>query len=199
MRKLSPEIYESIKEMTIQDNGLTNSTKLSSKIHSHFNTTLSSSLIRRYRRNEGFVWRRLRKSPYLTDHQKTMRLEWCRRHRNVDFSKHLFVDETTVRVFQVPRYHWRYPSSYPQSYPSTEKYRRKVNVWGGISHKGPTKFAMFQQNMDKYLYFKIIEDYCFPFLTRNFNHPSEMILHQDNDPKHTSNYVKSLLRLNKIN
>ena len=77
------------------------SEKISSEIYKRFNRKLSSGLIRRYRRKfgrsfnltlitlnkldlliiitflilAGYVYRRLRKSPYLTDYNKLLRLE----------------------------------------------------------------------------------------------------------------------------
>ena len=101
------------------------SEKISSEIYKRFNRKLSSGLIRRYRRKfgrsfnltlitlnkldlliiitflilAGYVYRRLRKSPYLTDYNKLLRLEWCLKHRNTDFSKFIFVDETTIRLW----------------------------------------------------------------------------------------------------
>ena len=45
-----------------------------------------------------------------------------------------------VRVFQVPTHHSRRPCSRPVVFSETDKFRAKVNVWGGISYRGATKF-----------------------------------------------------------
>lgn len=82
----------------------------------------------------------MRKGPYLTEEHKMERLNWCLQHQNVDFSRHIFVDETMVRVFQVPTHHSRRPCSRPVAFSETDKFRAKVNVWGGISYRGATKF-----------------------------------------------------------
>jgi len=91
------------------------------------------------------------------------------------------VDETTVRLFETPRYHWRYPTSRPTPIYETSKYRQKVNIWGGISYKGPTMFAIFQENMNSALYAQILEEFCIQFIIRNNKHASDMVSHQDND------------------
>jgi hypothetical protein len=51
--------------------------------------------------------------------------------------------------------------------------------------------------MDAMLYREIISDYLIPFIikTKNF----DFILHQDNDPKHTSKLCENFLKMNKIN
>ena len=90
----------------------------------------------------GFRYRRLKKSPYLEDHHKLQRYIWCLTNQETDFSKYIFLDETTVRLWDVPLYHWRQRSRYPNSIPSTDKFRRKLNVWAGISFQGSTPFAV---------------------------------------------------------
>lgn len=63
-------------------------------------------------------------------------------YKNQVFSRYIFVDETTVRLDESPLYHHRKPSKHPRSLPKTTKFRRKINIWGGISFKGPTLFAV---------------------------------------------------------
>ena len=52
------------------------------------------------------------------------------------------MDETTVRVLEVPLYHVRKRGSQPTAIQSTSKYRLKINIWGGISCSGATPFAV---------------------------------------------------------
>ena len=107
-----------------------------------FGIILSTRMINKYRRILGFRWRRLKHAPYLSQKNKNARFLWCQIHKNVDFSHHVFLDETTVRVFEVPLYHWRLRTTYPKAYNGTKKFRQKLNIWGGISFKGPTNFAV---------------------------------------------------------
>ena len=55
------------------------------------------------------------------------------------------MDETSVRLWDLPLYHWRLRATYPTAIPMTEKYRKKLNVWGGMSciaRFGLTRFAV---------------------------------------------------------
>ncbi len=78
----------------------------------------------------------------MSDYQKLRRYLWCRKNENNDFKNHVFVDETHVRLFEVPLYHVRQKGERPDGIPSTSKMRLKINIWGGISFKGPTPFAV---------------------------------------------------------
>jgi hypothetical protein len=59
-----------------------------------------------------------------------------------DFKDYLFVDETTVRSLEIPLYYVRPRAQRPEAIPASGKIRFKVNVWGGISFKGPTPFIV---------------------------------------------------------
>lgn len=76
----------------------------------------------------GFKWRRKRNAPYLNDWHKLNRLIWCQNYRNNSFENHIFVDETTIRLFETPLYNWRYPSTYPHAFNNTSKFRQKLNI-----------------------------------------------------------------------
>ena len=71
-----------------------------------------------------------------------MRYKWCKNNANNSFTDYLFSDESTVRVLEVPLYHLRKKSSRPETIPHTAKARLKVNIWGAISYKGATPFAV---------------------------------------------------------
>ncbi|RNA24864.1 hypothetical protein BpHYR1_040666 [Brachionus plicatilis] len=88
----------------------------------------------------GLRYRRLRKSPILTDYQKLF--------QNFEFTNYIFVDETTIRLSERPIYHLKYPAKYPANIPSTSKYEGKLNIWAGISFKGATNFAASNYDLD---------------------------------------------------
>ena len=127
-----------------------------------------------------------------------LRLLWCLKYRDADFSKYVLTDETMIRLWDLPLYHCRLPSSYPEAIPCSSKYRKKVNICGGISYQGPTPFKVkyvlyinnlkifqtnfiqvFEQNMDKFLYRDILVFDFFLFMAAKFDF--DCILHQDND------------------
>ncbi|RNA42071.1 hypothetical protein BpHYR1_016415 [Brachionus plicatilis] len=129
------------KERTIKKKGLEASYKTAHKIEEKFGKKYSSSVIRKYRFKLGFRLRRIRKCPKQNDLQKLQRLIWCQRNRDCDFKDYIFVDETTIVVYDQPIYHLRLPSSRPEAIPSSYKFECKIHVWGGISYNGATEFA----------------------------------------------------------
>lgn len=92
--------------------------------------------------NLDFVYRRTRGSPKLSVADKALRYQWCKNNEKNNFRNYLFADESTVRVLEVPLYHLRKKNSRPQPIPHTAKARLKMNIWGGISYKGATPFAV---------------------------------------------------------
>jgi hypothetical protein len=92
------------------------------------------------------VYRRTRGSPKLSEADKAVRYQWCKNNVMNNFENYVFVDETTVRVLEVPIYHLRKANSRPETISHTVKQRLKVNIWGGISSKGATPFAVSFQN-----------------------------------------------------
>ena len=146
----------------------------------------------------GFKWRRLRIGPFLTEDHALNRYVWCCNNINTDFSRYIFVDETKICLNESYLYHWRYPKSRPKALNKTNKFRKKINIWGGISFKGPTEFPCFTNNMDALHYRQIICDFLFPFIAANYS-IYEVVLHQDNDPKHSSLLCKGTLEINGVN
>ena len=63
-------------------------------------------------------------------------------HKNAKFEEYVFLDETMITLWDLPLYHWRLPGNYPEAIPCTVKDRKKVNVFGAISFKGPSKFVI---------------------------------------------------------
>lgn len=82
----------------------------------------------------------------MTDLHKIQRLIWSLIYKDADFENYNFVDETTVRVFEKPFYHIRFPTSYPTAIPCSSKFESKLNIWAGISYKGATNFAVMIMN-----------------------------------------------------
>jgi hypothetical protein len=84
----------------------------------------------------------LRKSPYLTEEQKADRYNWCVGNKNNDFADFVFTDESSVWVNQLPLYHMRMAGTHSQCLESRSNSRIKLNVFGGISVRGPTNFQV---------------------------------------------------------
>ena len=72
-------------------------------------------------------------APKLTEHHRMQRLVWCLNNQKTDFSNYIFIDEAKIRLLEVPLYHWRKKSSNPVLIHADNRYKAKINIWGGIS------------------------------------------------------------------
>ncbi len=81
----------------------------------------------------------------MTEYNKLIRLH-CIKYKDADFNKYVLVDETAVRLWDLPFYHWQLAKKYPEALLGMGKHRKKVNVWGRISFKGRTPFAVKKLN-----------------------------------------------------
>ncbi len=135
----------------MKNNGLNSSSDLKEEIERVFGVKISSSYIRKIRSIQGFVYRRLKKGPFLSDWDKLRRLIWCLNNKFTDFSRYIFVDETTSKLLDTPYYHHRLKSSAPKPILCSSKIRKKINIWGGISYYGPTEFAVIGINNDIFI------------------------------------------------
>ena len=91
---------------------------------------------------KGYRWRRRRKCPKLTQAQITERYQWCLRNIDNDFLDYVFVDETKIMINECNLYHSRTKSSNPDCIILNNYFKAKLNVWGGISKRGPTEFTV---------------------------------------------------------
>jgi hypothetical protein len=119
------------------------------------------------------------------------RLSWCLENENNDFANYLFVDETTIRIEELPLYQIRERGIPEAQTRAIDKERLKINIWGGISNCGVTQFVGFEQNMNGPIYCDILEKFVLPF-TYSAN-DGYIIIHQDNASTHTGEPAKSFL------
>ena len=57
-----------------------------------------------------------------------------------NFNNFVFVNESTIRLNECPRYHLRLPSKIPIGIVGGDKYFYKLNIFGAISCRGPSQF-----------------------------------------------------------
>ena len=195
-QKMTDTISNFIYEATIRSKGLINSVEMHHQINYLFDISISPTRIRGQKKLLKLVWRRARKAPKLTQSQKKDRLDWCQANINNSFLNFIFVDETSIWINECPLYIWRPVDSYPEASGFSSKLRQKLNLWGGISCKGPTNFVTFTNNMDQYNYLEILAKVFIPFAQSRYG--NNYVLHQDNDPKHTSFTCKHFLQINNV-
>ena len=75
------------------------------------------------------------------------RLEFCKRHRNDDWSHTIFLDESTFRLHTCSSYAFQ-KNGFPIFNPKP-KYCAKVNVCVGISLQGSTRLVRINCNLMK--------------------------------------------------
>ncbi len=132
----------------------------------------------------GYRYRRVRRCPKLTYQQKQDIHAWCLANINNDFDYFIFIDESKIMVNQIKLYHMRKKTTRPDCIILNNYFKYKLNVWGGISKKGPTPFVTFDNNMNQFGCQEILLRYLWPFTHQKFQ--GRCYIHQDNDPKHRS-------------
>lgn len=111
------------------------------------------------------------------------RLDWCLDQliSKDSFRDVIYVDESTVEMCSSGRLFFHRHGSNMDRLPAKApkpKHSYKVNVWGGISHRGRTSICIFSGIMDSEIYQKILKDNLLPFATANY--PDGFRLYQVN-------------------
>ena len=128
-------------------------------------------------------------TPMLTQEQKHARVQWAIQHKDDDWSRTIFTDETCYQLFRNTIRRWsRNRSTEVKRIP---KNKQKIMTWGGISIKGLIGYHSFKTIMDGSYYVQILQDHLIPNARRQFGR--RWRLQQDNDPKHKSRLAQQLL------
>jgi len=93
-------------------------------------------------------------TPMLTPAHKQKRVEWAQKHKDDDWKKTLFSDETSFQLFRNTIRHW-YKNARPIR--PIPKDRNKIFAWGGFCIKGTTSLFCFRRIMDGKFYTEILE------------------------------------------
>ena len=142
---------------------------------------ISLSMMKRWRKQNGWICTRPHYCQLIRDQNKVKRKEWCQRQlgRGETFDDVIFTDECTVQL----NHHGRKENE-PRALKQRPKHPAKIHIWGGISKRGATCIVMFNGIMNAVRYGKIIEASLVSFVRTYF--PDGHRLQQDNDPKHCS-------------
>ena len=159
---------------------------------------VSLSTVKRARKAKGWVCTRPHYCQLIREVNKVKRKDWCQQQIDMKekFDNVIFTDECTVQLDHHGRLCFR-KELQPRKLKQKPKHPSKIHIWGGISVRGATRIIMFTGIMDAPKYVKILEIGLVPFITKCF--PEGHRLQQDNDPKHTSNYVKRFFEAKNIN
>ena len=153
----------------------------------------SPKTIRKFLKKEGFISKPPVESYELSEDQKRIRKKWWIDHKDYDWDKVIFTDETAFKTGKKKTKRWLKKDE--KNITSLRKYSKKVNCWGAICKGGKCSLKLFTQNMDAEFYVKI--------LTEKFNEMRSIDgknweLQFDNDPKHKSKLAQEYLKKHKI-
>lgn len=149
--------------------------------------------------------RRPSKKPLISKTNKKAWITFVKAHQNwtsIEWSKVLWSDESKFNLFSSngikyvcrpknERYNVRY------QVPTMKHNKENVMVWGGgVSRKKVGPLFRIEGNMDRFVYQEILDKQMLPYAKRNMS--QSWIFQQDNDPKHSSRYVKEYFNRQKI-
>jgi hypothetical protein len=74
----------------------------------------------------------MRRKPVLTEHHRSLRLQWCGKYEDDQFDKDIFIGKTTLKPFLASLNQLKGQ----QADPDMPKNQTKLHLWGAISRKG---------------------------------------------------------------
>ena len=161
--------------------------------------SLSLKTILTSRLKLGWTFRGSTYCQVIRDSNKQKRLVWAMENLaealQNGFKDVLWTDECSIQLEQHKRFCYRKKSEPPKPKPRP-KHPCKVHVWAGISQEGKTPIVVFSGIMNAVAFIEVLENGLIPYL-ENVNRNARFM--QDNDPKHSSNRVKSWLESKNVN
>ncbi|CAD6193756.1 unnamed protein product [Caenorhabditis auriculariae] len=147
----------------------------------------SVSTVKRRLNAAGIMGRRPVKKPLISEKNRAARVKWAKEHLNwtrQDWNQILWSDESKFLLFGSDGIQW---------------VRRPIGfcmVWGAFSGSGIGPLHRVNGIMDKHVYKDILQNQMLPHL-RAMGRGS--VYQQDNDPKHTSLFVKDWFKSRRVN
>lgn len=190
----------------IDKNPFISSETIKNEIEKGTEKDVTSRTVRNYIRKTSFRSRIPRKVPYLSKKNINRRIELANEwssYENEDWDKIIWSDETKINLFSSDgrKRCYRKANSaleLKNCLPTIKHGGGSIMVWGCMSSKGCGNLVIIRGTMDKYVYKTI--------LTKNLRASAiklgleeDFIFQQDNDPKHTSQYVSDYFVKKDIN
>ena len=177
-RKLSVEANAFIDQQMRSNDEMT-SAQIQKKLAKR-GVAVSSSTVRRSRKQQGWTLQRTAYCQLIRDANKVKRLEYAQRimESGDTFHNVIFSDECSISLVQYRRTCYRKVDE-PTKRKPKPKHPLKVHVWAGISRHGPSKICIFDGIMDADLFCNILETTLVPFIREKL--PDHRFM-QDNDP-----------------
>ncbi|EFO89454.1 hypothetical protein CRE_19968 [Caenorhabditis remanei] len=155
------------------------------QIKSDLNLDVSSETVRRTIAKSKFIkYRKMKKSPYLSNVHRVNRMKFARNHRRTDFTKIIFSDEK--------KFNCDGPDGYRSYWHDLRKEKLRfsrrnfkgggVMVWAAIASTGRIKLCFVSKKMNGADYRIVLRRGLMPFWRRNRN--GNFIFQQDGAPIH---------------
>lgn len=148
---------------------------------------------RYYRKKYGFVYRRMRRKPVLTENHRQSRIQWCQTHMEDKFDQDIFIGKTSLKPFLASLNQLK---GQPPD-PNQPRQQTTLHLWGAISRKGASPLQIFDGSLTTAMYLEILLENVVPFIAENF--PNSHRFHQDNNPKHSAKLSQEFLESTGIN
>ena len=157
----------------------------------------SKRTLARARKDLGWTFNTVRYCQAIREGNKAKRLEWCKERLDEGemFDDVIFTDECTVQLDRHRRRSYRKKGS-ARKLKCKHKHPQKIHVWAGISKRGATQIVIFDGILTAVRYADILTSSLLPFIWEVY--PAGHRLYQDNDPKHTSRYIRDYFNTNNI-
>jgi len=201
-RKLNFSDSELLEEI-FDSNRNIGSRKLVPIIKKQMNTSLSEQTIRRYRKQNDWIWVRPKTIPKISEKDKEKRKMYCKLRSKYEWKNVIFADESQIKLFRnTSSVCIKKGEERPRKEGSNS--RISVMVWGGISWCGKTKIVFIKDfypnsksRMNSEIYINILEQVLLPFVKKKYENDGFEFLH-DNSPVHKSKMTKNWFKDNSI-
>ena len=128
--------------------------------------------------------------PLLRQNQVEKRLQWATEHKEYDWDRIIFSDESSFWVGNTLKRAWSEKGG--NLIQRSVKHPAKLHVWGCFSKLGFGKLIIFSQNLDAQFMRKIYQRGLLPSANMWYGKDNRnWCLQEDNDPKHRSRLCRA--------
>ena len=176
-----------ITKMAEKEHNIT-ATQIQKNMEEH-DVRISVETVRRRLRESGGKFTNEISKPLLTEAHQKKRLQWAKKHKNFDWNRVVFTDESTFQLYTSKKKVWQFGGR--KKVFRSVKHPPKVHVWGCFSSSGFGKLYSFQRNLNANFMCTIYEQGLLASTSKLFGEGNiDWILQEDNDPKHLSKIAK---------
>jgi len=164
--KRKTTVFEDSKIINMAISSKRNSTRTISCLTKTKMTPLSHTSIHNRLKEAGLKYQQPLTAPLLNFGHKNKWLAWALDHRNFDWTKCIFTDESTFQIFESPGKLWQ--SNKNRSTYIKVKHSQKIHVWGCFSYFRFGKIFFFKENLDSKLMEYIYKKKLLPCVYNGF-------------------------------